>query len=77
MDLKVKEVISFFPFELSEKLKNHLDGNLQEIRVRLNKPVCIMKNSENIVLNDIITDKADVERIFENICENSDRKSVV
>ena len=71
MDLKVKEVISFFPFELSEKLKNHLDGNLQEIRVRLNKPVCIMKNSENIVLNDIITDKAAVERIFENICENS------
>lgn len=71
MDLKVKEVISFFPFELSEKLKNHLDGNLQEIRVRLNKPVCIMKNSENIVLNDIITDKAAVERIFENVCENS------
>ena len=71
MDLKVKEVLSFFPIELSNNLENHLSGNVQEIRLRLNKPVCIMKNSENIVLKDIIADKYTVENVFDNICENS------
>lgn len=71
MDLKVKEVLSFFPLELSRNLENHLNGNLQEIRLRSNKPVCIMKNSENIVLKDIIADTDTVENVFDNICENS------
>lgn len=71
MDLKAKEVLSFFPLGLVEQLKTHLDGNIQEIRLRLNKDVCIMKNSKNIVLNGIITDEQMIDEIFADICENS------
>lgn len=71
MNLKVKDVLTFLPIELSEKLENHLDGNVQEIRLRLNKSVCIMKNSENVVLNGIVSDKGIIEQVFTNVCENS------
>lgn len=70
---KVQEILNYFPdmlrADLSECLINCVC--LQEIRVRANKPVCILDNSENIVLNKLTVNQNQIDIIFENICEHS------
>lgn len=71
MDLKMKEQLQFLPINLACDIEKYLDDSVQEIRFRLNKPVCIMKKSKNIVLSNVFTDKRMIEEIFIAICENS------
>ena len=66
--LESYEFLMYFPEELRNKLIRYKD--IQEIRIRANKKICIFKNSENIVLDFYATNK-DVDYIFKRICENS------
>jgi len=64
----VDEILEYFPDNLRKQL-NFID-DVQEIRVRANKNVCIVKNSKNIQLDVVVTFN-DIEEIFYNICERS------
>ena len=44
--------------------------NIEEIRIRLNRPVVIKVDSKNIILNHIISFD-EIQTTFEKICENS------
>ena len=71
MDKKLSEVLSCFTPELKDDITPFLDGNVQEIRLRISKPVCLMKDSCNVILDDIIIDKETINTVFDNICEKS------
>ena len=63
---------------LNEKFYNILNQNnicdFEEIRLRLNKPIIIVKNNKNIILdNDLVCTKKDIEEIVIKGCKNSFR----
>lgn len=73
MNIQLKEVLNYFPITLKNDIQNSIKNyqNLQEIRLRINKPICIMADSKNIVLNNTLVTKKDINSVFINICENS------
>lgn len=67
----IVEILNMMPSDLCHKLKTWIDNDVQEIRIRLNKPICLMKKSRNIIINDLVVNKSEIEYIFENVCEHS------
>ena len=67
----IVEILNMMPSDLRHKLKTWIDNDVQEIRIRLNKPICLMKKSRNIIINDLVVNKSEIEYIFENVCEHS------
>lgn len=64
------EILNFFPEEMKQKIKQNLLENLEEIRIRTNKPI-ILKNgqAEKQIPFSVTPDK--VLQILQKICENS------
>ena len=73
---EIKEVLEYFPesikLELNKLLSEHeeLYDQIEEIRIRNNKPIIIKVEQNNIILKYIVSEKEIIE-IFEKICENS------
>ena len=73
---EIKQVLEYFPesikLELNKLLLEHeeLYDQIEELRIRINKPIIIKVDQNNIILKYIVSEKEILE-IFEKICENS------
>ena len=71
---EIKQVLEYFPesikLELNKLLSEHeeLYDQIEEIRIRNNKPIIIKVEQNNIILKYIVSEKEIIE-IFEKICE--------
>lgn len=65
----VSDVLKYLPREVAEEVK--MCGNeIEEIRLRINKKVCL-KMGQDIKFLNITINKNDIETTFERMCENS------
>ena len=64
------EILNFFPEEMKQKIKQNLLENLEEIRIRTNKPV-ILKNGQTEKQISFSVTPDTVLQILQKICENS------
>lgn len=73
MKKQVDLVLNYFPTHLKGVLEKEIIGFgvIQEIRIRVNKPICLLVNSKNIIINNTKITKNDIEALFNNICEFS------
>ena len=66
-----ENIIEYFPQNIKEIFKNNLTkSNLEEIRLRCEKPIILKYNDIEQIL-DYRLNKFDIDYIFERICENS------
>lgn len=73
---EIEEVLRYFPSNLYEYINRSINNNLniiktiQEIRVRVGKPIILKFRNYDIVLKHIVTTE-EVLEILERLCENS------
>lgn len=66
-----ENILEYFPQNIEEILRNNLSyNNLEEIRLRCEKPIILKYSDKEEILNYLLT-KFDIDYIFEKICENS------
>ena len=71
------EILRYFPINIYEKLRNVFDDNkiirenVEEIRIRVQKPIILKLRYEDVVLNNHITEQREILQIVEKLCENS------
>jgi len=66
-----ENILEYFPKKIEEILKKNLNNkNLEEIRLRCEKPIILKYNDKEQILNYLLT-KENIDYIFERICENS------
>lgn len=63
-------MLKFFGDKISALLQNYDIQNLEEIRIRANKPIILKFNTYEKVL-DYITTQEDILKILQLICNNS------
>ncbi len=66
----MEEILKFLPQILREKIKQIDMANIEEIRIRIAKPV-ILKNNIEEKLVDYITSSETILQILQKICDNS------
>lgn len=64
------EILNFFPEEMKQKIKQNLLENIEEIRIRTNKPI-ILKNGQAEKQIPFSVTPDTVLQILQKICENS------
>ena len=72
------KISKYFPIEIYKVLKNaiiqnpyaKIEENLQEIRIRINRPILLKLKNIDILIEYIVTEK-EIMQIVERICENS------
>lgn len=67
------QISNFFPNYLYDLLKNYIvkyENELEEIRIRVNKPIILKISSSDIILEYIVNSN-DMIEILQRICENS------
>ena len=73
---EINEVIGYFPKGIRNEINklllkyDDLYKQIEEIRIRNNKPIIIKAQNDNKILKYIVSEKEMLE-IFEKICENS------
>ena len=71
---ELKTILAYFPIRVRQIILENINPNLsefvEEIRIRLNRPICIKIGQEIMVIEYIIKVQ-EVEEIFSRICENS------
>ena len=66
----MSNILSFFPNQISELIKQNNIVNLEEIRIRVNKPI-ILKFSSNEIILDYRPNQEEILKILQIICDNS------
>lgn len=66
----MEEILEFFPELLKYKILSSQVKEIEEIRIRLGKPVILKNNTEDKVL-DYITSAETILKILQKICNNS------
>lgn len=72
----MEEILNYFPVNINNVLLNlinnnkHIENNIQEIRVRVDRPI-ILKIQKNNIAIDYIVNQREMLQIIERICENS------
>lgn len=72
----MEEILNYFPINIKNVLLNlinnnkHIENNIQEIRVRVDRPI-ILKIQKNNIAIDYIVNQREMLQIIERICENS------
>ena len=72
------KILKYFPNEIFKLLKNtinqnpqaKIEENLQEIRIRINRPIMLKLKNFDILIEYIVTEK-EILQILEKLCENS------
>ena len=71
---ELKSILSYFPMRIRQILLENINPNIsefiEEIRIRLNRPICI-KIGQEIMMIEYIVKVQELEEIFTKICENS------
>ena len=74
--VSLEEIIRYFPTNIYNLLKmtfeqdRQIEKNLQEIRIRVNKPILLKLRQADIVIEYIINSK-EILQILEKLCDNS------
>lgn len=74
--ININNILRCFPLELSKKIDRILSSDnvninlLEEIRIRVNKPV-ILKVGQGEFIIDYITSAEEIVNILSSICDNS------
>lgn len=74
--MSIYEVIRYFPKDIYEKIRNvilennNLEKEIQEIRIRVNRPIVLKLRYRDILINYLIS-STDILNILERLCENS------
>ena len=72
----IDEIIKYFPTQLYQLLKNvslqnqAIENNLQEIRIRVDRPIILKLRQADILIDYKIT-QAEILQTLERLCENS------
>lgn len=66
----MEEILKFFPEELKKKIELHLIQEVEEIRIRIAKPV-ILKNDKHEKIIDYVISQEIILKILQKICDNS------
>ena len=66
----LEKVLEYLPREIRNTILSNMINNIEEIRLRVEKPLCI-KNMQGIKTLEYITKQQDILQTFERICENS------
>jgi len=72
----IQEIIKYFPIHIYQALQNafsqnhNIEENLQEIRIRVGRPILLKLQKIDIIIQCIIT-STEIIQILEKICENS------
>ncbi len=72
------KILKYFPIEIYKVLKNaiiqnpyaKIEENLQEIRIRINRPIMLKLKNYDILIEYTVTEK-EIMQIVEKICDNS------
>ena len=64
------EILNFFPEEMKQKIKQNLLEDLEEIRIRTNKPIILRNGQAEKQISFPVTPDT-VLQILQKICENS------
>ncbi len=67
---ELQTVLEYIPISIKENLKSYTKYNIEEIRLRTNKPLLLKIGQETIII-DYIVKQEDILQAFEKICENS------
>ena len=71
---ELKSILCYFPSHLRNLIFQNITESLcqfvEEIRIRLNRPITLKIGQETMIIQHIIN-KDEIEEIFEQICENS------
>ena len=71
---ELKSILQYFPNTIKETICQNIStsiiGFIEEIRIRLNRPIALKIGQEVMVIEHIIN-KEEIDEIFEQICENS------
>lgn len=73
----MQEIFNFFPIKILKKIKEYINGqvdnyvgNLEEIRIRTNKPIILKYSNKEILIQEIVN-LNDILEILQKICNNS------
>ncbi len=66
----MEELLKFFPEEIKIALRKSNLNNVEEIRIRANKPIILKQENEEYVIQIIITPEM-ILQIMQKICDNS------
>lgn len=64
------EILNFFPSQIASVIKNNNLNSLEEIRVRVNKPIILKSSSNELILN-YIPNQEEILQILQRLCDNS------
>ena len=67
---ELQTVLEYIPISIKENLNSYTEYNIEEIRLRTNKPLLLKIGQETIII-DYIVKQEDILQAFEKICENS------
>ncbi len=70
ISIQMIDILKYFPTKMVEMIKQNNLENLEEIRIRVNKPI-ILKFSTNEIVLDYIVSQSEILRILQFICDNS------
>lgn len=67
----MNQVLSYFPHEIRKELEKYiLIHNLEEIRIRNNRPIFLKLGQEEVKTN-FVTNTENIIEILQKICDNS------
>lgn len=64
------DVLYYFPDKIQEKIKEYMSEDLEEIRIRVRKPIILKFANKEIVVKYIVTTE-EILQIMQMICDNS------
>ena len=71
---KIENILNCFPIQIHNKIKENLKAseieNLEEIRIRVEKPI-ILKIGQAEKIIEYLVNSEEIMQILERICENS------
>lgn len=71
---ELKSILQYFPNRIKqiilENISNSISEFIEEIRIRLNRPI-ILKIGQELMIIEHIVNREEINEIFERICENS------
>lgn len=66
----MEQILKYFPSNIKMILKNELNDNLEEIRIRVQKPIILKFNSNEKIIRYFVSQE-EILNILQLVCENS------
>ena len=64
------EILHYFPDNIKEKIKEYMENDLEEIRVRVGRPIILKFLNKEIVVKHIVTTE-EILQTMQMVCDNS------